>query len=279
MFHRCRFLAAFALAVIVIVAVSPGLRAADRFITLASTTSTANSGLFAHILPLFESDTGVQVRVIAVGTGQALRLARAGDADVLLVHHRPSEEKFVQDGYGLKRHDVMYNDFVIVGPAEDPAGVSGMRDARKALKKIAGASALFLSRGDDSGTHRKERSLWKGVGVDVDRASGTWYRETGSGMGATLNRASALDAYALTDRATWISFRNKGRLTLQVQGDPSLFNQYGVMLVNPARHSHVKAGDGQAFVDWLLSRRGQRAIKDFRVGGKRLFFVTGRVSG
>lgn len=246
--------------------------AGERFITLASTTSTENSGLFAHLLPLFERETGIEVRVVAVGTGQAIRLAERGDADVLLVHHRPSEERFVAAGHGVRRYDVMFNDFVIVGPRGDPAGIRGMRDAVRALAKIAAAKALFLSRGDDSGTHRKERALWQDAGIDVGAASGSWYRETGSGMGATLNTAAGLSAYTLADRGTWISFENKGTLEILVEGDPRLFNQYGVILVNPARHPHVKARDGQRFIDWLRSPAGQRAIAGFRVGGRQLFF-------
>ncbi len=254
--------------------------AADRFITVASTTSTENSGLFGHILPLFRARTGIQVRVVAVGTGQAIRLARNGDADVLLVHHRPSEERFVAEGYGVERFDLMYNDFVIVGPKADPAGIRGMTDAPAALDKVAAARAPFASRGDDSGTHKKELSLWRAAGVDVAAASGSWYRETGSGMGATLNAAAAMDAYALADRATWLAFKNKAGLALLVEGDPRLFNQYGVILVNPARHPHVKQADGQAFIDWLLSADGQRAIADFKLDGRQLFFPNaGQPSG
>ncbi len=245
--------------------------AAERFITVASTTSTKNSGLFDHILPLFEKKTGIQVRVVAVGTGQAIRLARNGDTDVLFVHHRPSEEKFVADGFGVQRFGVMYNDFVIAGPKDDPARIAGMRDAAKALKKIAGARAPFVSRGDDSGTHKKELALWRAAGVDTARASGTWYRETGSGMGATLNTASAMQGYALADRGTWLSFKNRAGLRVLVEGDTRLFNPYGVILVNPKRHPHVKADLGREFIAWLISPEGQAAIGAFRVNGQVLF--------
>jgi len=246
--------------------------AAERFITVASTTSTENSGLFDTLLPAFQAKTGIEVRVVAVGTGQAIKLAQNGDADVLFVHHKPSEEKFVAEGYGVKRFDVMYNDFVIVGPKMDPAGVRGSHDAVDALQKIAAAKAIFASRGDDSGTHKKEQSLWKTAGIDVTAASGQWYRETGSGMGATLNAAAGMGAYALTDRATWISFKNKADLELVVEGDKRLFNQYGVMLVNPVKFPHIKAKDGQAFVDWLIGTDGQKTIADFHVDGQQLFF-------
>ncbi|MCZ6466687.1 MAG: substrate-binding domain-containing protein [Alphaproteobacteria bacterium] len=245
--------------------------AAERFITVASTTSTKNSGLFDHIVPLFEKKTGIQVRVVAVGTGQAIRLARNGDTDVLFVHHRPSEEKFVADGFGVQRFGVMYNDFVIAGPKDDPARIAGMRDAAKALKKIAGARAPFVSRGDDSGTHKKELALWRAAGVDTARASGTWYRETGSGMGATLNTASAMQGYALADRGTWLSFKNRAGLRVLVEGDTRLFNPYGVILVNPKRHPHVKADLGREFIAWLISPEGQAAIGTFRINGEVLF--------
>jgi tungstate transport system substrate-binding protein len=245
--------------------------AEDRFITVASTTSTDNSGLFGHILPIFESETGIEVRVVAVGTGQAIRLAERGDADVLLVHHKPSEEKFVAGGYGVRRFDVMYNDFVVVGPRSDPAGIRGMDDAADAMAKLANAKAMFASRGDNSGTHKKELGLWRMAGVYISLASGSWYRETGSGMGATLNTASGLDAYTLADRATWISFRNKGDLEILVEGDARLFNQYGVILVSSEKHPHVKAEDGRKFIDWLVSPVGQNAIARFEVDGQRLF--------
>ncbi len=250
----------------------------ERFITVASTTSTENSGLFGHILPIFENETGIKVRVVAVGTGQAIRLAERGDADVLFVHHTPSEEQFVADGFGVKRYGVMYNDFVLIGPRADPARVAGLKDILTALRRIADERAMFVSRGDDSGTHKLEQALWKDAGVDVRTASGTWYRETGSGMGATLNTASGLSAYTLSDRGTWISFGNKADLALLVEGDPRLFNPYGVILVNPSRHPHVKAQDGQVFIDWLTSARGQQAIADFRIGGEQLFFPNAAAS-
>lgn len=253
--------------------------AADRAITLASTTSTENAGLFDHILPLFERETGIEVRVVAVGTGQALKLAENGDADVLLVHHRPSEAAFVAAGHGVRRYDVMYNDFVIVGPQGDPAGVRGAADAAAALAAIAEAQAPFASRGDDSGTHKKERELWTAAGVSPDAASGTWYRETGSGMGATLNTAVGMSAYALTDRATWTKFGNKDDLEVLVQGDERLFNPYGVILVNPAKHPHIAATAGQRFIDWIRSEAGQRAIAAYRVDGKQLFFPNAQKAG
>ena len=245
--------------------------AAERFITVASTTSTENSGLFGFLLPAFQAKTGIEARVVAVGTGQAIKLAQNGDADVLFVHHKPSEEKFVAEGYGVKRSDVMYNDFVFVGPKADPAGIRGGHDAVAALQAIAGAKANFASRGDDSGTHKMEQSLWKTAGVDVAAASGQWYRETGSGMGATLNAAAGMAAYALTDRATWISFQNKADLELVVEGDKRLFNQYGVILVNPAKFPHIKAADGQAFIDWLIGADGQKTIAAFQIDGQQLF--------
>jgi tungstate transport system substrate-binding protein len=252
---------------------------ADRFITVASTTSTENSGLFGYLLPLFQNKTGIEVRVVALGTGQAIKLAERGDADVLLVHHKPSEEKFIADGYGVKRFEVMYNDFIIVGPKADPAGIRGMKEAAAALQKIADSKTPFASRGDDSGTHKLELELWKSTGVDVKAASGTWYRETGSGMGPTLNTASGLNAYALTDRGTWISFKNKGNLEILVEGDPRLFNQYGVILVNPAKFPNVKVKDGQTFIDWLISTEGQRAITSFKIEGQQLFFPNAKKSG
>ncbi|MCP5419100.1 MAG: extracellular solute-binding protein [Gammaproteobacteria bacterium] len=249
------------------------LSAAERFITVASTTSTENSGLFDYLLPKFTEKTGIEARVVAVGTGQAIELARKGDADVLFVHHKPSEEKFVADGQGVKRFDVMYNDFVIVGPKSDPAGVKGMKDAAGAMKKIADSDSPFASRGDDSGTHKMELGLWKNAGVDVKAASGGWYRETGSGMGATLNTAGGMDAYALTDRATWLNFANKGDLEIVVEGDPKLFNQYGIILVNPEKHPHVKVKDGQAFIDWILSPEGQQVINGYEIKGHQAFFA------
>jgi tungstate transport system substrate-binding protein len=246
--------------------------AADKFIVVQSTTSTQNSGLFDAILPKFTEKTGIEVRVVAVGTGQALKNAANGDGDVLLVHAKPAEEKFIADGWGVKRSDVMYNDFVIVGPPSDPAGVAGTKDATAALTKIAEAKAPFASRGDDSGTHKKERALWKLAGIDAAKSSGDWYRETGSGMGATLNTGVGMGAYVMTDRATWISFKNKGDYKIAVEGDDRLFNQYGVILVNPEKHPSVKVAEGQAFIDWLLGPDGQKAIADYKLDGQQLFF-------
>ena len=225
---------------------------------------------------MFQDKTGIRVNVVAVGTGQAIKNAMNGDGDVLLVHAKPAEEKFVADGFGVERFDVMYNDFVIVGPSSDPAGIRGMQDAKAALKKIAGSKALFASRGDNSGTHKKEVALWKAAGIDPTGASGTWYRETGSGMGATLNTASGMSAYTLTDRGTWISFKNRGDLRILAEGDADLFNQYGVILVNPAKHPHVKADLGQAFIDWILSDAGQNAIAGYKLEGQQLFFPNAR---
>lgn len=247
-------------------------RAQSNYITVASTTSTRNSGLFDRILPEFGAHTGIDVRVVAVGTGQAIRMARNGDADVLFVHHRASEEAFVADGFGVARHDVMYNDFVVVGPREDPSGINGIRDVVQALKSVAKSQSMFVSRGDDSGTNKKERELWRAAGIDASAASGAWYRELGSGMGATLNAAAAMGAYTLTDRGTWLSFANRRDLTILSEGDERLFNPYGVILVNPHRHPHVKARQGQAFIDWLISGDGQRAIADHTIDGHQLFF-------
>ncbi|MGO1117926.1 substrate-binding domain-containing protein [Rhodovibrionaceae bacterium A322] len=246
--------------------------AAEAFITLASTTSTQNSGLFDAILPLFTEQSGVDVRVVAVGTGQAIRLASNCDADVLLVHHRPSEDKFVSDGKGVKRYSVMYNDFVLIGPKDDPAAVSGGRNITDALKKISQAQAPFASRGDDSGTNKKELGLWKDAGLTPQDNSGSWYRETGSGMGATLNIAAGMGAYALTDRATWLAFKNKANLKIVSQGDDRLFNPYGVILVNSIVCPSTKVAEGQAFIDWLVSVDGQSAIGNYRRGGSQLFF-------
>jgi tungstate transport system substrate-binding protein len=242
--------------------------AADRFITVASTTSTQDSGLFEYLLPIFKAKSGIDVHVVAQGTGQALDTARRGDADVVFVHAPAAEKQFVAEGEGVKRYEVMYNDFVLVGPADDPAGVKGSETAASALAKIAGAKVAFASRGDDSGTNKKELDLWKAAGMEP---AGDWYKETGSGMGPTLNTASQLPAYTLADRATWVSFKNKGPLAILVEGDKALFNQYGVILVNPERHPHVKTDDGQAFIDWLVSDEGQRAIAGYRLGGQQLF--------
>ena len=278
MLHRRVFLP-FSMVVVCIAACTLSALAADRFITVASTTSTENSGLFRHLLPLFQQDTGIEVRVVAVGTGQAIELAQRGDADVLFVHHKPSEEKFVAEGFGVARFDVMYNDFVVVGPRADPAGVQGLTDVAAALAQVAAKHATFVSRGDDSGTHKLEVSFWKAANVDVSAASGTWYREAGAGMGATLNIASGLDAYSLTDRGTWISFKNRGNLIILVEGDNRLFNQYGVMLVNSKKHPHVKATEGQRLIDWLLSDTGQQAIAAFRIEGEQAFFPNARKTG
>ena len=267
-----RTVLALAAAVGVAAAGAAGPAAQDRFIVVQSTTSTRNSGLYDHILPVFTEKTGIKVRVVAVGTGQAIRNAANGDGDVLLVHDTAAEERFVADGYGVARFDVMYNDFVVVGPHSDPAGVAGMTDAVAALERIAQAEAVFASRGDDSGTHKAELRLWTEAGVDVQAASGGWYRETGSGMGTTLNTGIGMGAYVMTDRASWNSFGNKGVHRIAVEGDPRLFNQYGIILVNPEEHPNVKAGLGQRFVDWILSREGQAAIGSFTVDGQQLFF-------
>lgn len=251
---------------------SGAVQAQDQFIVVQSTTSTQNSGLFDHILPIFQDKTGIEVRVVAVGTGQAIKNAENGDGDVLFVHAKAAEEKFVAEGHGLQRSDVMYNDFILVGPPADPAGIAGTKDITAALSKIAETGATFASRGDDSGTHKAELKLWKEAGIDAAAASGDWYRETGSGMGATLNTGTAMGAYVLTDRATWISFGNKGDYQIAVEGDTRLFNQYGIILVNPAKHENVKAEAGQAFIDWVLSAEGQQAIADYKIDGQQLFF-------
>jgi tungstate transport system substrate-binding protein len=254
---------------------SPGI-AQDRSIILQSTTSTANSGLYDYILPLFRKKTGITVNVVAVGTGQAIKNAMRGDGDVLLVHARQAEEAFVLAGHGVSRSDVMYNDFIIVGPRHDPAKVAGLKAAKLSLSRIARSKAIFVSRGDQSGTHKKEMALWKAAAIDPVRHSGQWYRETGSGMGATLNAAVGMEAYTLTDRATWISFRNRRHHRILVEGDTSFFNQYGVILVNPQKHRRVKAVDGQKFIDWILSDEGQASIARYRRGGQQLFFPNAR---
>ncbi|BET25469.1 tungstate transport system substrate-binding protein [Limnobacter thiooxidans] len=246
--------------------------AADKFIVVQSTTSTENSGLFGHLLPAFKADTGIDVRVVAVGTGQALKNAQNCDGDVVLVHAKSAEEKFVAEGYGVKRTDVMYNDFVVVGPSNDPAGVAGSKEVVKSMKAIADKQALFASRGDDSGTHKKEQELWKEAKVDVKAVSGKWYRETGSGMGATLNTGVGMGAYVLADRASWIAFGNKGNFKIAVEGDPTLFNQYGVIAVNPAKCPNVKSDLGNTFVSWILSPKGQATIAGFKQNGQSLFF-------
>jgi len=244
----------------------------QHYITVASTTSTEQSGFFKHLLPIYEKKSGVQVRVVALGTGQALDMGRRGDADVVFVHAKALEEKFVAEGHGVRRFEVMYNDFVLVGPKSDPAKVAGGKDIVAALQRIRAAAAPFASRGDMSGTHFAEVELWKAAGVDIAASRGPWYRETGSGMGPTLNTAAGMNAYALTDRGTWLSFRNRGELAIVVAGDRRLFNQYGVMLVNPAKHPHVKKDHGQAFIDWIISREGQEAIAAYTIGGQQLFF-------
>jgi tungstate transport system substrate-binding protein len=247
-------------------------QAPERFIIVSSTTSTQDSGLFGHILPLFKARTGIEVRVVSQGTGQALDTGRRGDADVVFVHARAQELAFVAEGFSLERKPVMYNDFVLIGPKADPAGIRGTKDIATALKAIADKQVPFVSRGDRSGTHAAELNLWKLAGIEIEKAKGPWYREIGQGMGAALNTSGAMEAYVLADRATWISFRNRGAMQISVEGDRRLFNQYGVMLVNPARHAHVKAAEGQAFVDWLVSPEGQKAIADYKIDGQQLFF-------
>lgn len=251
----------------------------ERVIVVSSTTSTTDSGLFNHILPIFKAKTGIEVRVVSQGTGQALDTGRRGDADVVFVHAKPQEEKFVADGFGLERKPVMYNDFVLIGPKSDPAGIKGSKDIVAALTAVQAKQAPFVSRGDKSGTHAAELVLWKTAGVDIDQAKGPWYREIGQGMGAALNTASALNAYVLADRATWLNFKNRGELDVVVEGDRRLFNQYGVILVNPTKHPHVKAKDGQAFIDWLVSPEGQKAIGDYKINGETLFFPNAQQAG
>ena len=239
---------------------------------MASTTSTEQSGLFRHLLPIFEKKSGVQVRVVALGTGQALDMGRRGDADVVFVHARPLEEKFVAEGYGVRRYDVMYNDFVLIGPKSDPARVAGIKDVVPAFQRIHHTKAPFVSRGDRSGTHFAELGLWEAAGIDLARQKGPWYRETGSGMGPALNTAAGMNAYVLADRATWLAFKNRGDLAILVQGDRRLFNQYGIVLVNPARHLGVKREMAQAFIDWIISSEGQDAIAAYKIAGEQLFY-------
>ncbi len=253
--------------------------AQDKSIVVASTTSTQDSGLFGHILPIFKRATGIDVKVVAQGTGQALDTGRRGDADVVFVHARAAEEKFVGEGAGVKRFPVMYNDFVLIGPKSDPAGVKGTKDIVAALKAIQAKATPFVSRGDRSGTHQAELALWKDAGIDIAASKGPWYRDIGQGMGAALNTASAMNAYVLSDRGTWISFKNRGDLAIAVEGDQRLFNQYGVILVNPAKHPHVKKELGQAFIDWLVSPAGQKAIADYKIDGQQLFFPNANVPG
>ena len=259
--------------------------AQDKSIVVSSTTSTTDSGLFNHILPLFKKKTGIDVKVVSQGTGQALETGRRGDSDVVFVHARPQEEKFVADGFGVKRFPVMYNDFVLIGPKSDPAGIKGGKDIAAALKAIKAKSAPFISRGDKSGTHSAELNLWKAAGIDIAEAdkdakgSGAWYKEIGQGMGAALNTASAANAYVLADRGTWLSFKNRGDLDIVVEGDNKLFNQYGVILVNPAKHPNVKKAEGQAFIDWIVSPEGQKAIAEYKINGNQLFFPNATASG
>ena len=256
-----------------------GTVALERFITVASTTSTEQSGLFKHLLPVFEKKAGVQVRVVALGTGQALDMARRGDADVVFVHAKSAEEKFLAEGLGVKRYPVMYNDFILAGPNSDAAKVAGGKDILAALNRIKSTGAAFVSRGDKSGTHMAELDLWKLANVDIARDKGAWYRDTGQGMGPALNTAASMNAYILADRGTWLSFRNRGELGILVEGDQRLFNQYGVMLVNPAKHAHVKKEFGQAFIDWVVSPEGQKSIADYRIGGEQLFFPNANQPG
>ena len=269
----------FSLALVIMLGVAAARAGAeDRSIVVASTTSTQDSGLFGYLLPIFKAKTGIDVKVIAQGTGQALDTARRGDADVVFVHAKAQEEKFVADGFGVKRFDVMYNDFVMIGPKADPAGIKG-KDIETALKTIRERAAPFISRGDRSGTHAAELALWKQAGIDIAAAKGPWYREIGQGMGAALNTANAMNAYVLSDRGTWISFENRGDLDIVVEGDKRLFNQYGVTLVNPEKYPSVKKDLGQAFVDWLISPEGQAAIAGYKVEGQQLFFPNAAKSG
>ena len=263
---RSRFLTFAAAALLAFAA-----QAQDKFIVMSSTTSTEQSGLFGHLLPAFKKASGIDIRVVAQGTGQALDTARRGDADIVFVHDQAAEEKFVAEGWGLERRPVMYNDFVVVGPKDDPAGVKG-RDVIEALKKLAASKSEFVSRGDKSGTHAAELRYWKAAGVDLDAKKGPWYRDTGSGMGPALNTAASMNAYLLADRGTWLNFKNRGELGILVEGDHRLFNQYGVILVNPAKHPHVKQADGQKFIDWVVSPAGQQIIAEYKIGGEQLFF-------
>ena len=252
---------------------------AQRFITVASTTSTEQSGLFKHLLPIFDQKTGIEVRIVALGTGQALDLARRGDADVVFVHAKSAEEEFLREGHGVRRFPVMYNDFVIVGPKSDPVGIARGADAPEALRKIKNASAAFVSRGDRSGTHIAEMNLWTAAGIDIAKEKGPWYRETGQGMGPALNTASSMNAYLLSDRATWLAFSNRGELAILVEGDKRLLNQYGVMLVNPEKHPNVKRALAQTFIDWLVSPEGQAAIAAYKIEGEQLFIPNAGEAG
>jgi tungstate transport system substrate-binding protein len=272
MMHFGSLLKSLGTAAAILAACCGSALAQDRSITVASTTSTEQSGLFGYLLPRFTEASRIQVKVVAVGTGQALDIGRRGDADVVFVHDKPAEEKFLGEGFATKRYDVMYNDFIIVGPKADPAHIGGDKDVADALRKVAAAKAPFISRGDRSGTHEAELRLWKIAGIDIAAGKGDWYREIGQGMGPALNMASSSNAYLLSDRGTWLSFKNKGDLVVLTEGDKRLFNQYGVMLVNPAKRPNVKAADGQAFIDWLVSPKGQQAIASYKVGGEQLFF-------
>lgn len=260
------------IAMVVVALLGPFAAAQEKSIAVASTTSTQDSGLFGHILPLFKAKTGIDVKVIALGTGQALDTARRGDADVVFVHAKAAEQKFLTEGFGVKRYPVMYNDFILIGPKSDPAGIKGSKEIVAALKMLKDKRLPFISRGDRSGTHIAELSLWKLAGIDIAADKGPWYKEIGQGMGAALNTASAADAYVLSDRGTWLSFKNKGDLVIAVEGDKRLFNQYGVMLVNPEKHPTVKKELGQQFIDWLISPEGQRAIADYKINGEPLFY-------
>jgi len=260
-------------------AIAGPVAAQDKSIVVASTTSTQDSGLFGHILPMFKAKTGIDVKVVAQGTGQALDTARRGDADVVFVHAKPAEEKFLSEGFGVKRYPVMYNDFILIGPKADPAGVKGSKDIVAALEAIKAKGADFISRGDKSGTHQAEINLWKVAGVDIAKDKGPWYKEIGQGMGAALNTASASNAYVLADRGTWLSFKNRGDLVIAVEGDKRLFNQYGVMLVNPEKHPSVKKELGQQLIDWLVSAEGQKAIADYKINGEQLFYPNANDSG
>jgi tungstate transport system substrate-binding protein len=278
MFTRRTCIVASALAVLLFGASATAQdNTGDKSIVVASTTSTQDSGLFGYILPIFKAKTGIDVKVIAQGTGQALDTGRRGDADVVFVHAKPAEEQFIAEGAGVKRYPVMYNDFVLIGPKSDPAGIAGSKDIVAALKAIQAKGAPFVSRGDRSGTHQAELALWKAAGIDIAKEKGPWYRDIG--MGAALNTASAMNAYVLFDRGTWISFKNRGDLAIAVEGDNRLFNQYGVILVNPQKHPHVKQALGQAFIDWLISPDGQKTIANYKIDGQQLFFPNATVPG
>jgi tungstate transport system substrate-binding protein len=259
-------------ALVILAALALPAHARQKFVTVASTTSTEQSGLFKHLLPLFEKKTGIQVRVVALGTGQSLDMGKRGDADVVFVHARPLEEKFVAEGFGVKRFEVMYNDFVLIGPKSDPARVAGGKDVLEAFRKVKAAQAPFVSRGDNSGTHFAELEIWKAAGIDIAKDKRPWYRDTGQGMGPALNSAAGMNAYLLADRGTWLSFKNRAELGIVLEGDARLFNQYGIILVNPAKHPSVKRELGQTFIDWVISPEGQKAIADYRIGGEQLFF-------